>query len=151
MRLIGYVRASIDDPVDAFLSPEAQTEAIDRAARAAGHDVVQTISDVGVAGAENIETRTGLAAVFARARDAGIHGVIVARLDRLARDIIQQEQIIAELRDARAHVWSAASDDADALSETPRDAERALIRRVLAGVPEHQGAMRAPVSDTGKG
>lgn len=82
---IAYIRASTEEQV---AGPKAQRDAIERWARANGVRVVATFDDLGVSGGAQIEDRPGLLGAV----DAlGVHNaglLIVAKRDRLARDVV---------------------------------------------------------------
>lgn len=84
-RAVGYVRVSTDRQ---DLSPDAQRDAIEAWANGAGVTVVAWHEDIGVSGGAELDQRPGLvAAVDALpAHRAGV--LVVARRDRLARDVL---------------------------------------------------------------
>jgi DNA invertase Pin-like site-specific DNA recombinase len=84
-RAVAYLRASTDRQ---DLSPDAQAAAIEAWANREGVVVVSVHSDLGVSGGTPLEDRPGLlgAIVSVKAPGAGI--LVVARRDRLARDVL---------------------------------------------------------------
>jgi DNA invertase Pin-like site-specific DNA recombinase len=70
-------------------------------------------------------------------------GLIVYRLDRLARDLVLQEQLLADARRMGAEVFSTSSAEASYLTDDPHDPSRKLIRQVLGAVNEYERAMIA--------
>ena len=139
IKVVGYVRVSLDSPVEDVLAAVEQEDAILAWSKATGHHIVQLIVDEGEAASDGIEGRIGLAEVLTIIGGERAHGLVVARLDRLSSDLIRQEQLIADVS-RRGRVFSAAPDDAAALAGA--DPDRQLIRAVLASVPEFQGALR---------
>lgn len=77
MRLAAYIRVSTGKQT---ISPEAQRTAIERYAELYNHEVILWADDVASGSKRN---RPGLA----RALGSGADGIIVAKLDRLTRDI----------------------------------------------------------------
>ncbi len=84
-KVVGYVRVSTDEQA---LGPEAQKEALRAWCSANGAALVAVHEDIGVSGATPVEKRPGLnAALDALAvHDAGV--LLVAKRDRLARDVL---------------------------------------------------------------
>lgn len=113
---VAYLRVSTREQ---RLGPEAQREAIDRWASANGVRVAAWHSDQGVSGAAELDARPGLmsAAESVRAHGAGL--LVVAKRDRLGRDIALVAAIERMAAGAGARVVSAAGEgsalDADAL------------------------------------
>jgi DNA invertase Pin-like site-specific DNA recombinase len=82
---VGYVRVSTDEQE---LSPKAQRAALDRWAASRGVELVAVLEDVGVSGAATLEQRP---AMLAAVEALGTHGaglLVVAKRDRLARDLV---------------------------------------------------------------
>lgn len=84
MPLVGYLRVSTDGQVDGFGLAE-QERAIRRWARANGHHVVEVLTDAGTSGNLDAVDRPGLAGALEALYRDEVDGLIVARLDRLAR------------------------------------------------------------------
>src|SRR5207244_13557650 len=91
LRLVAYTRVSTDRQAERGFGLEVQREQIRRWAKSAGHRVVAWYEDAGVSGSNGVETRVALADALA-ALD-GADGVVVARLDRLARQLTVQEAV----------------------------------------------------------
>lgn len=84
-RAVAYVRVSTDDQA---LGPEAQRTAIRRWAKAHGVDVVAWAEDLGVSGGAELEKRPGLMAALEALPEHNAGTLIVAKRDRLARDVV---------------------------------------------------------------
>jgi DNA invertase Pin-like site-specific DNA recombinase len=84
-RAVAYLRVSTDDQQ---LGPEAQRASIERWAAAAGVVVVGWHTDLGVSGATPLEERPGLQAAVADLSTHGAGVLVVAKRDRLARDLM---------------------------------------------------------------
>jgi DNA invertase Pin-like site-specific DNA recombinase len=82
---IGYIRVSTQMQGRSGLGMAAQQAAIARFAEAEGFDVVQTFSET-ISGRKDDGARPGLADAIAAAHKAKVP-VIVAKLDRLSRDV----------------------------------------------------------------
>ena len=85
LRAIGYLRVSTDRQ---DLSPDAQREAIASWAQRAGATVVSWHEDLGVSGGAEFEKRPGLIAAVDALPAHGAATLVVARRDRLARDVL---------------------------------------------------------------
>ncbi|MCA9316105.1 MAG: recombinase family protein [Planctomycetes bacterium] len=82
---IAYLRCSTDRQ---DLSPDAQRDAIRAWAGGAGVTVVAWHEDLGVSGGADLEKRPGLLAALDAVREHGAGVLVVARRDRLARDVL---------------------------------------------------------------
>jgi DNA invertase Pin-like site-specific DNA recombinase len=99
--------------------------------------------DEGVSGSNGLDTRDGLADALEALKSRQAGGLIVYRLDRLARDLVLQEQLLADIRRMGAEVFSTSSAEASYLTDDPDDPSRKLIRQVLGAVNEYERAMIA--------
>ncbi len=153
MRLLGYLRVSTNGQADNGTSLPGQREAIQTWARENGHEVVGWYQDAGVSGAKELEDRDGLADAFHDLRQGEAQGLVVYRLDRLARDLIVQETLLAELwgmqigsvlddRDGAA-VFSTIPSEGEYLTPDTDDPSRKLIRQTLGAVAEYERSMIA--------
>jgi DNA invertase Pin-like site-specific DNA recombinase len=93
--------------------------------------------DRGVPGA--VEDRPGLAELLAELRPGDV--VVVARLDRLARDLLTQEFLLREIRQRGADLVSCSDTEADYLQDDPHDPTRKLVRQVLGAISEFERAL----------
>lgn len=129
----GYVRVSTDRQVDAGAGLEVQRRAVRAWCRAEGHRLVDLVADAGVSG--TLADRPALAEALVLLREGKAQGLVVHRLDRLARDLVVQEQLLAEVWRMGATVSSTAAGEDAYLRDDPGDPSRRLIRQVpTAGV-----------------
>jgi DNA invertase Pin-like site-specific DNA recombinase len=140
MRLAAYLRVSTDAQTDG-LGLDVQDTACKKWAANNGHRIRATFTDAGVSGANGLNTRTGLADAFAALKAERVAGLVVYKLDRLARDLIVQEQILAELRRGGWAVFSTSASESQYLTDDPADPSRKLIRQVLGAVSEYERSM----------
>lgn len=70
-----------------------------------------------------------------------VDGLVVYRLDRLARDLILQEQLLADVWRQGCKVFSTSRAEGEYLSDDPADPSRKLIRQILGSVAEYERAM----------
>jgi DNA invertase Pin-like site-specific DNA recombinase len=147
---VAYVRVSTEDQ---RLGPEAQREQIEAWATREGVVVASWHHDQGVSGGAALDRRPGLAAALADVRDRRAGALVVAKRDRLARDVAIAASVERELARTGARVISAdgtgnGEGAADQFMRTMLDGvaqyERALIRgrvRAALGVKQARGEM----------
>jgi DNA invertase Pin-like site-specific DNA recombinase len=143
VKLVAYLRVSTDRQAEDGLGLDVQRDVIKRWARDHGHRIVAWYEDAGISGANGIDTRVGLIDALAALRDGRAAGLVVYRLDRLARDLIIQEQLLADLRRGGWPAWSTSASEAAYLEDDPGDPSRKLIRQVLGAVSEYERSMIA--------
>ena len=83
--VVGYVRVSTDEQA---LGPEAQREAIESWCVAEGATLVAVHDDIGVSGGTPVEKRPGLNLALDAVAEHGAGVLLVAKRDRLARDVV---------------------------------------------------------------
>lgn len=136
MNLVGYVRVSTDKQLDAY-GPETQMADINRWAAQNGSKVVYWAEDA-ITGTSDLEDREGLEMALKVCEEGGADGIIVARMDRLARKLTTQEAILGqiwrqEITLIDAQVGVVEEDD-------PDDPMRTMIRQVLGAMAEFDRA-----------
>lgn len=120
---------------------EVQEGAIRAWAKSNNHRVVLWTRDEGVSGSNGLDTRHGLGDALEALRDGTVDGIVVYRLDRLARDLIIQETLLAEVRRLGGGVLSTSGAEDAYLVDDPDDPSRRLIRQVLGAVAEYERSM----------
>lgn len=143
MHVVAYLRVSTDRQVEEGLGLDVQERAIHHWARENGHKIVGTYRDEGISGSNGIETRIGLAAALDSLSGQVAEGLVVYRLDRLARDLILQEQLLAEVKRSGCHAFSTSKSENHYLADDDADPSRKLIRQVLGAVAEYERKMIA--------
>lgn len=141
MRVVGYIRVSTDKQAEQGLGLDVQRQALKTWAKAKGHRLVAVESDEGISGSNGLEHRLGLAEALATVRGKRAEAVVVYRLDRLARDLVLQEQLLAEVRRIGGVVLSTSPSEGEYLVDDPQDPSRRLIRQVLGAVNEYERHM----------
>lgn len=133
---VAYLRCSGLGQVDGDTF-DRQREVIDKYARAHGVVVADAdwFQDEGVSGAKDMDARPRLAALLDRVESNGVRVVLVENASRLARDLMVQEVILQQLRDAGCRVV-ACDSGTDLIDECDDDPTRRLIRQVLGAVAE---------------
>jgi DNA invertase Pin-like site-specific DNA recombinase len=141
VKIVGYVRVSTATQAEDGLGLDLQKAALRAWCKAKGHRLISILSDEGISGAKELEDRPGLADALDMIRRGKAQGIVVARLDRLARDLIVQETILAEVRRIGGEVFSTSPAEASYLTDDPDDPSRKLIRQVLGAVSEYERSM----------
>ncbi len=133
IKAFGYTRVSGLSQVGGD-GPERQRLAIGNYATAAGIEIVEFFSEDGVCGATEWENRPAWVRMLACTN--GIRTVVVERLDRLARDLMVQEHILADLKARGISLVSTAEPDLDSDSPT-----RVMFRQIMGAVAQYDRAM----------
>ena len=140
-KAVGYARVSTEAQLDG-LGLDIQHDAIAELAAAEGLDLGETFTDEGISGSEGLETRRALAGALDYLAEHPGATLIVPRLDRLARDLMVQESILADAWKAGATVLSCSQTERTYCQpDNPDDPARTLIRQVLGAVAAYERAM----------
>lgn len=147
MRLVGYVRVSTQGQAENGLGLDVQERALRKWSKQHGHRLVAICRDEGVSGSIAIEDREGLRSALSmiagRKEVRGLvreaDGLLVARLDRLARTLHVQEA-------ALAHVWRAGGtvfsiDSGEVVQDDPDDPMRRAMRQMMGVFSELERGM----------
>jgi DNA invertase Pin-like site-specific DNA recombinase len=138
---IGYRRVSTETQLDGY-GLELQTDAIAELVATDGLELVATFTDEGICGAEGLDVREALAAALDHLAEHPGTILIVPRLDRLARDLMVQEQVLADCWATGATVLSCSpTERVYCQPDNPEDPARTLIRQVLGAVAAYERAM----------
>lgn len=134
-RAYGYLRVSGRAQVEGDGFPR-QSAAIK--GYAAEHDIriVKVFRDEGVSGTKELDDRPALSDLMVALHGNGVKLVLVERLDRLARDLMVQETIIAEFQRNGFELVSVA--EPDLLSDDPT---RKLMRQFMGAIAEWEKSM----------
>ncbi len=133
-RAFAYLRVSGKGQVegDGFTR---QLLAIRTHAEATAIDIITVFEERAVSGTIEGSDRPAFSEMLAAMCDSGITTVVVERLDRLARDLMIQENIIRDMRAAGFTLISVAEPD---LCST--DPTRVLIRQMIGAVAQYDKA-----------
>jgi DNA invertase Pin-like site-specific DNA recombinase len=129
MRLIGYLRVSTDLQADQGLGLDVQRRGIRAWAKANSHRIVGWHSDEGVSGSNGIETRQALLDALNDLEDRKAAGLVVYRLDRLARKLTVQEATLARAWALGCSVF--AVDLGEIARDDPDDPMRTALRQMV--------------------
>lgn len=139
MKLAAYVRVSTASQREAF-GPAIQRAAIQRWAKAGGHKVVSWQADV-ISGASELRDRAGWRAAADLVKTGKASGIVVARLDRLARDVMVQELLLRKLSNLGGIVLSTRENENEMLNGESNDPSRKLVRVIMGGISEYDREM----------
>jgi len=126
---VGYVRVSTEDQ---HLGPEAQRASLEAWSARAGVRLVAVLEDRGVSGAAPLEDRPGLQAALDALSAHGAGRLVVARRDRLGRDVVGVAALERLVERSGARVASAAGEgEGD-------DPAAQLMRRMVDAFAEYE-------------
>jgi site-specific DNA recombinase len=132
-RLVGYCRVSTDNQKEEG-TIEIQRDALKEYAQAKGFELCAVFSDEGVSG--GLEDRPGLSGLFDFLEAApDVAGVLIFKLDRLARDLYIQEHLIKKLEGLGKELISIKEPDLDS-----KDPMRKAFRQFMGIVAELEKA-----------
>lgn len=129
MRLIGYTRTSVRKDEDD--SHPAQEAALRAWAIEQGHVIVGIERDEGRSGQLPPAQRPGLSAALDLVREHQVGGLLIRRLDRLARELTIQEGVLASVWANGGRAFEASGGEV--LQDDPHDPMRKAMRQ-MAGV-----------------
>jgi DNA invertase Pin-like site-specific DNA recombinase len=137
MRWVGLVRTSSGDQEG---GAGTQRGIIDRWVRARNEHLVVIYADEGVKGTVDcLPRREALAAAWAAVAAGAADGIVVTKLDRLARDLELQEMLLRECRE-RGIIMASCNREEERLLDgsKPPDPTRTLIRVILGAVAQYE-------------
>lgn len=105
---------------------------------AAAHDIkiAKVFKETGVSGAKELENRPALMELITALHSNGTRLVMVEKLDRLARDLMVQETIVADLRKNGFDLISVLEPDL-----MQNDPSRKMMRQIFGAVAEYEKSM----------
>lgn len=130
--VVGYIRVSTDDQ---SLGPDAQRKALESWCRAQDATLVAVHLDLGVSGGAPLEKRPGLQQALSELPEYGAGVLLVAKRDRLARDVLVSALVDRLVSRSGARVLSA---DGSGNGDQPQDQ---LMRTVVDAVAEYERAL----------
>ncbi|BCO43900.1 hypothetical protein MINTM020_47550 [Mycobacterium paraintracellulare] len=139
MKVVAYVRVSTAKQQEAY-GPEIQRADISAWAKAGGHKIVSWQEDA-ISGASELHDRVGWCAAADLVKAGKAAGIVVARLDRLARDLLVQEVLLRRLSDFGGVILSSRANENEMLNGESNDPTRKLVRGMLALVNEYDREM----------
>lgn len=141
MRLAAYLRVSTVGQAEDGLGLDIQRDAVRRWAKANEHRIVATFTDAGVSGTKDAADRPGLTEALAALSDHRADGLVVYRLDRLARSLTVQEAVLAQVWKLGGETFAA--DVGVILHDDPDDPMRTFVRQVMGAASQLERALVA--------
>jgi DNA invertase Pin-like site-specific DNA recombinase len=129
MRLVAYVRVSTDRQAADGAGVEVQERAIGRWARDNGHEIALRTRDEGASGSGGVDARAGLHDALAAPKRGVAAGLIIYRLDRLARRLTVQEATLATVWGLDGAVF--AVDIGEVPRDDPDDQMKTALRQMI--------------------
>jgi len=132
-----------------------QLIACQKYAIANGYEIVEVFREEGVSGTKELDDRPALSLLFAALEENSVKTIIIEKLDRLARDLMVSETIIADMKKSGYTLIS--TMEPDLCSEDP---SRELVRQIFAAISQYdkkmivlklRGARQRKKLKTGKG
>jgi DNA invertase Pin-like site-specific DNA recombinase len=127
MRVLGYARVSTSEQADSRAGLEAQRAAIEAECRRRGWRLVEIVEDAGFS-ARDLR-RPGIRSVLERLEKGEAEGLVVAKLDRLSRSMLDFTSVMAL---AQRQGWSIVALDAPVDTTTPAGEAMASVMAVFA-------------------
>lgn len=115
MNVVGYVRVSTAEQAESGLGLDAQRQAIQTACQARGWVLVAIHEDAGASGRDL--KRPGLKAALKAVETDDAEGLVVAKLDRLSRSIVDFTQLVDR---AQRKGWAVVALDVGVDTTTPQ-------------------------------
>ena len=137
--LTGYLRFSPTNNGENSNSLEIQRDIISAWALSEGHEIVAWCDDKGISGGESLDVRVGLFEALETVKNADhpSKGIVVRKLDRLARDVILQETIIRGIQKDGDVIFSTDSVESGLLAgDMGEDHTRKLVRTIIGAIGE---------------
>jgi DNA invertase Pin-like site-specific DNA recombinase len=132
-RVFGYLRVSTDEQAQHGNGLDVQEAKIREYCRTNGLRLVEIFRDEGISGSNGLDSRRGLATALARIEAGEASALVVAKLDRLARNLELQETTVRILQSTGASVLSASEPATN--SDQP---ESVLMRQMLGVVSQYE-------------
>ena len=104
----------------------------------ASHDlhIIRIFKERGVCGASELEDRPALSNLFNALEGNGVKTIVIEKLDRLARDLMVQETIIADMQKSGYTLFSTCEPDL-----CSNDPSRVLMRQIFGAIAQYEKAM----------
>lgn len=128
LRLVVLLRVSTAGQIDGY-GLEAQEKDCRNWARKAGHRIVRVCTDGGITGKAGDDERPGLAEALQLLADKQADGLLAPNLDRVARQLTQQEAILSVVWAQGARAFTA--DRGEHLPDDDDDPMRTFVRQVM--------------------
>jgi DNA invertase Pin-like site-specific DNA recombinase len=137
MNVVAYIRVSSSGQLDGD-GPERQSIAIEKFCASNGHSLFKTFQEAISGTVEGLDRKafTELLFLIDVNKDLKIEGIVIERLDRIARDLLVQEILLREL--SKRNIKLFATDQGAVDLVAGGDPTRKLIRQVLGALAEFE-------------
>lgn len=135
MKAFAYLRVSSRGQVEGD-GLDRQLLACQKYAAANGLEIETVFREEGVCGGTELENRPALQQLYLALNDSETKVILIEKLDRLARDLMIQETMIADFKKHGYELVSAS--EPDLCSEEP---SRILMRQIFGAVAQYDRAM----------
>lgn len=158
MNVFGYIRVSGKGQIDGD-GPERQAEKIESFCKAQGLDKWKFYHEEGVSGTVEAMARPSFSQMLSDIENCiplqgcsniKVEAIVVERLDRLARDLMVSEFLLAECRKRGIKVYAADQGQLIDMASNEGDPSRILIRQILAALAQWERAMLVAKLDTAR-
>lgn len=129
MKLVAYIRVSTAGQVSDGYGLDVQERTVKAWAKSHGHRIVKVVREEGVSGAKDALDRPGLSEALLMVKEGDAEGLLIPRLDRLARALTVQEATLAIVWRAGGRVFT--TDTGEVLADDPDDPMRTAMRQVV--------------------
>ena len=133
---IAYLRVSSAGQADSGLGLDAQRKDVEAYAKANGLHIAAVFTDAGVSGRLGLDKRPGLLAAVSAAAEVGAKTLIVGKLCRLSRDVMNSLLIEKAANNAGMEVKSAAGEGTD-----QQGASAQLFKGMMRLMAAHEAAL----------
>jgi DNA invertase Pin-like site-specific DNA recombinase len=134
VKAFAYLRVSGKGQLDGDGFPR-QLAAVQQYASTNGVDVARVFREKGVSGTVDGIDRPAWMEMIAATREADVKIIVIEKLDRLARDLMIQERILADLKSRGVTLVSVAEPDLCSADPT-----RTLLRQIVGAVAQYDKA-----------
>jgi len=141
VRLAAYLRISTKEQAEHGYGLPQQRAQITAWAKRHGHRIALWERDEGQSGSNGLDARVGLYGALQAVESGEVEGLVVKQLDRLARDLVLQETLLARIWRHGAQVFSTIEAESDSLADGGEDPTRNLTRQILGAIAEYERAL----------
>lgn len=132
-KVAGYLRVSTLEQAEHGNGLEVQEEQVRAYCEQQGFELVAVYREEGVSGANGIDSREALPRLVADLDQGKFEAVVIVRLDRIARHLIIQETIIADIYKRGGLLISVTEPDL-----CGDDPSRELLRQFMGGIAQYE-------------
>lgn len=149
-RWVGLTRVSTSGQVENGGGLDTQQAAIEAFVKGRGDRLVTVLCDAGVSGTlEAMNKRLALAEALQMLNRNEADGIVVAKLDRLGRELAVQEIVMSQIRKFGCKLASCDVSELDVI-ETDDDPTRRMLRQILAVFADYERLMIISRTQAGK-